>query len=168
MTTKVRSRIVASRKSRQRQQHQRHHREGMVGRAVAVQRLQQRRDERQRQIDQEGIGRQQQRVEDAWRQDLRNRPARCQRLAEIAGDQPAEPGEIADRRRPIRPSSTRSCVSVSAVASRPSMREATSPGSTSSIEKMISDTRSSVTIDIRDRRITSLKMVTPFPIDRQK
>ena len=149
---------------RHRQQHQRDDRKGVVDGAVAVQRLEQRRDDRQRQIEQEGIGRQQHRVEDARRQDLRDRPAGDQRLAEIAGDEPAEPGEIADGCRPDRGRArSRSCASDSGVASRPRMREATSPGSTSSIQKMMSDTSSSVTTDMSDRRITSLKMVTPAP-----
>ena len=84
---------------RHRKQHQRHDRERVVARPVAADRLDDRRQHRQRQIEQEGIAREDHCVEDAGRQDVGDRSARNQRLPEIAGHEMRQPVPVADDRR---------------------------------------------------------------------
>ena len=105
-----------------------------------------RRDERQRQIEDERGGREDERVEDPGRQDLghraswsapcRSRRAACRRASRDSAAARAGRGAVA-------PAAPRG----SGVASRPRIRDATSPGNTSSIAKMMIETSSNVSRD---------------------
>ena len=73
----------------------------MVDPLVAMRRLDERGDERQGEVDQEGIDGQEQGVEDARRQDIRDRAGAGECLAEVAMEDSAQPVGIPHHRRVV-------------------------------------------------------------------